>query len=156
MSGEGIIYLMRHADAVAGEVDAERALSERGRAQVSRVCETLRRAGGFSPAEIWHSPLVRARETAELLASGLGLQAPLKLVPGLEPDDDPAAIAARLSGLAESVALVGHEPHMGVLASLMVRGPGESPVYFPFPKAGVLALVRSGKEWRSEWRVRAP
>jgi phosphohistidine phosphatase len=150
------IYLMRHADAVSDEVDAERPLSAKGREQVARVCAALRAKGGFEPREIWHSSLRRSRETAELLAAGLGLGAPLVLKPGLGPDDDAHRFAAVLEEAAPGVAVVGHEPHLGVLACSMVHGPGTPPIFYPFPKAGVLSLARRPKGWRAEWLVRSP
>jgi phosphohistidine phosphatase len=151
-----MIYLMRHADAVSDEVNPVRPLSPKGREQVARVCAVLQKVPSFAPVEIWHSPLARSRETADLLAKGLGLQVPLILKPGLEPEDDPSNILSVLEGLEGDVAAVGHEPHLGVLASLMVHGPVRSGVYYPFPKAAVLALSRDGKRWRSEWLVRNP
>ena len=151
-----MIYLIRHADAVSAEEDPLRPLSAKGREQVARVCEHLRKAGGFAPAEVWHSPLSRARETAELLASGLGLDSPVVLRKGLEPDDDPSGVAAALGSEKRSVAVVGHEPHLGVLASIMARGPACGAAYFHFHKAGVLALGRRDGGWRAEWIVRSP
>jgi phosphohistidine phosphatase len=151
-----MIYLMRHADAVSDEVDPLRPLSARGREQVARVCATLEKKEKFEPSEIWHSSLVRSRETAGLLAQGLKLEAPLVLKRGIEPEDDPAKIAAELDSAAGNVAVVGHEPHLGVLASLMVHGPERSGIFYPFPKAAVLALSRDGKRWRSEWIARTP
>jgi len=149
-------YLIRHADAVSDEVNPARPLSERGREQVARVCGMLLKGGGFRPREIWHSPLVRSRETAELLAHGLGLSAPLVLTAGLEPDDDPAGISATLAAAAGDIAVVGHEPHLGVLSSLLVNGRDGAQAFFHFPKAGVLALSADGKRWRPEWLVRRP
>jgi phosphohistidine phosphatase len=151
-----MIYLMRHADALSDEVNPVRPLSNRGREQVARVCAALRKFPGFKPGEILHSSLERSRETAELLAHGLKLSAPLVPTKGIEPDDDPGKIAAVLEAGRGDVLVVGHEPFLGVLASLMVHGPQRSGVYFPFPKAGVLALSRDGKRWRSEWLVRSP
>ena len=151
-----MIYLIRHADAVSDEVDPARPLSARGREQVARVCGVLLKVPGFRPREIWHSPLVRSRETAELLAQGLGLSAPLVLAAGLEPDDDPAGTAATLAAAAGDLAVVGHEPHLGVLSSLMVNGREGAPIFFHFPKAGVLALSADGRQWRPEWLVRRP
>jgi phosphohistidine phosphatase len=151
-----MIFLMRHADAVSDEENPVRPLSRKGRDQVARVCAVLAKNPGFKPAEIWHSPLDRSRETAELLAKGLGLAAPLLLVPGVSPDDDPARIAAVLEAAKVDVAVVGHEPHLGVLASMMVHGPERPGVFYPFPKASVLALSREGRRWRSEWLVRSP
>jgi phosphohistidine phosphatase len=151
-----MIYLMRHADAVANDVDAVRALSPKGREQVAKVCAALSKVPSFRPVEIWHSPLLRSKETASLLAEGLGLSAPQLLKPGLEPDDDPGIIAAVLRDEQRDIAIVGHEPHLGVLSSMMVHGPKPGTIFFPFPKAGVLALARREKGWRSEWLVRAP
>jgi phosphohistidine phosphatase len=151
-----MIYLMRHADAVSDEEDPARPLSARGREQVGAVCAALRKRAAFRPAEIWHSPLARSRETAELLARGLGLPAPRVLKPGLEPDDNPEGMAGLLAAEARDIAVVGHEPHLGILAALMVEGPSHPPFFYPFPKAGVLALARRGKRWKSEWLVRSP
>lgn len=151
-----MIYLVRHADALSDEVNPERPLSPRGRDQVARVCAVLRKLPGFKLEEIWHSSLARSRETAELLVRGLCLAAPLVLTAGLEPDDDPGRIAAILNPKRTDIAVVGHEPHLGVLATLMVYGPERPGVFYPFPKAGVLALSHDGKRWRSEWVVRLP
>jgi phosphohistidine phosphatase len=151
-----MILLMRHADAVSDEVDAARPLSQKGRDQVARVCEALRKVPDIDPDQIWHSPLVRSRETAELLARGLGLKAPLVQAPGLEPENDPSRVAAALDTEMRDIVVVGHEPHLGVLASLMVHGPVRAGVYYPFPKAGVVALTRAGKGWKSQWLVRSP
>jgi phosphohistidine phosphatase len=149
-----MIFLMRHADAISDEVDPVRPLSPRGREQVARVCELLRPVAEFAPDEIWHSPLARSRETAALLAAGLKLAAPLEQRPGLEPDDDPRKVATILDAQERAVAVVGHEPLLGVLASLMVHGPRPG-VYYPFPKAAVLALTRGPGTWRSQWLVRS-
>jgi phosphohistidine phosphatase len=151
-----MIYLIRHADAVSDEVNPLRPLSAKGREQVSRVCGLLRRKAGPEPRAIWHSPLERSRETADLLARGIWLSAPLVLANGLEPDNDPSKIAAILGTEAGDLAVVGHEPNLGVLSSLLVHGPTRGTVYFPFPKAGVLALSPNGPRWKAEWLIRSP
>jgi len=151
-----MIYLMRHADAASEEEDPSRPLSAKGREQVARACAALGAARGFNPSEVWHSPLTRARETAELLAKGLKLSAPLVPTAGLRPNDDPAPIAAVLQSHKGDVAVVGHEPHLGVLSSMLVHGPDSTGVFHSFPKAGVLALSREGKHWRAVWLVRHP
>jgi phosphohistidine phosphatase len=151
-----MIYLMRHADAVSDEVDPLRPLSAKGRDQVDRVCRALRKGPVPAPAEIWHSPLARSRETAELMASGLGLAAPLLLRPGLTPDDDPGPVAAALRAETRDIMVVGHEPHLGVLASILVHGPRHRGVFFPFSKAALLGVSRKGEGWESAWLVRSP
>jgi len=151
-----MIFLIRHADAISDEVNPVRPLSPRGHEQVARVCEILGKQGSFAPAEFWHSPLARSRETATLLAKGLKLQVPVLLQPGLEPDDDPSGIAVLLKAQERDIAVVGHEPHLGVLASILVHGPRRAGVFYPFSKAGVLALTRGDKGWRAQWLVRSP
>ena len=150
------IYLMRHADAVSDEVDPERPLSAKGRDQVARVCAALRAKGGIDAREVWHSPLARSRETAQLLAQHLGLKAPLVQRGGISPDDDAVKFAGVLETQEPGLAIVGHEPLLGVLASFMVHGTERPAIFYPFPKAGVLALSRGPKGWRAEWLTRSP
>ncbi|HMD60269.1 MAG TPA: phosphoglycerate mutase family protein [Opitutaceae bacterium] len=151
-----MIFLIRHADAVSADEDPERPLSEKGRGQVAEVCRLLKADEAFSPSEIWHSSLARSRETAQLLARGLGLSAPLVPKPGLEPEDDPAEVAGAFASDGRDIAVVGHEPHLGALAALMSAGPGHPGMHVPFAKAGVLALSPKGALWRPEWLVRSP
>lgn len=147
-----MLYLIRHAEAVDTVPDHARALSERGRGQVRALARFLGRTQAFQPAEVWHSPLVRARETASLLAQELGLAAPVQPVAGITPEDDPRLIAARCGRLVQPLALVGHEPHLGALASLLVAGAPE-PVVFTMKKGAVLALEPAGRRWSVRWHV---
>src|SRR4051812_10692460 len=112
------LYLIRHAHAVDAADDAARELSKKGRDQAKALGKFMHEREIFAPAAIWHSPLLRARETAELLAKHARIAARVSETAGLLPEDDPAVIAsgvahARLS----SLALVGHEPFMSALAS---------------------------------------
>lgn len=151
--GDGmLLYLIRHAEAVDTVPDAGRVLSARGRHQVAVLAEFLRRAKAFRPAEVWHSPLVRARETAQLLVQELALPVALKQVAGITPEDDPQEIAQSLATLARPVALVGHEPHLSALASLLVAG-ATQPVVFAMKKGATLALERSGTRWAVRWHI---
>lgn len=117
------LYLVRHA--VAEERaprggDAERRLTAAGRKDFVRV------VAGFSRLEpdltrILTSPLVRARETAEILHDELPGPTPEEwslLSPGSSLD----RLLASLRNAGESIALVGHEPGLGRLLSLSVTG----------------------------------
>ena len=146
------LFLIRHAHAVDAEEDPARPLSNRGRKQVRVLAKFLSRSGVLRPAEIWHSSLQRSRETAELLARGLGLPVPLVEAPGLEPGDEPAMVARRLRTQEQSLALVGHEPHLSALASLLVAGRGEAPL-FVLKKCAVIALERDGARWQVRWQI---
>ena len=144
------VYLIRHAHAIEADEDATRPLSRRGLGQVRDLARFLKPEGVFAPAEIWHSPLVRSRQTAELLARHLRLETPLKLVPDLEPEDDPQRAARRLRAARHAVAVVGHEPHLSALASLLVAGKPSPPV-FVMKKSAVLALEGVGPYWMVRW-----
>jgi phosphohistidine phosphatase len=106
----------------------------------------------FQPEEVWHSALVRARETAQLLAQQLRLPAPLHEMPDLRPEDDPQAAARRIRQAHRPLAIVGHEPHLSALASLLVVGAAEPPA-FVFKKSAVLALEPDGRHWLVRWHL---
>lgn len=148
------LYLVRHAHALDGENDAARPLSHRGREQVRAMAALLSRGTAFQPAEIWHSPLARAAETASLLARELRSAARLREVPGLEPHDDPAALVPRINGLAIPVAIVGHEPHLSALATLLIDAGDDTPAVV-MKKCAILACERTGPRgrWMLRWLV---
>ena len=147
-----MLYLVRHAHALDAEVDPARPLSERGRKQVATLARFLQISGAFRPEEIWHSPLARARESAQLLALQLKLPAPLREMPDLQPEDDPAATARRLKVVRRPVAIFGHEPHLSGLASLLVAGAME-PTAFVFKKCTVLMLESYDGRWKVRWQI---
>lgn len=152
------VFLVRHSHALADSEDARRPLSPQGREITRKVAGFLKPSGAaVAVRAIWHSPLLRARETAELLAKELGLDVPLIETPGLLPENDPAAVADRLDDAGDPVMIVGHEPQLGALATALVCGKAK-PAAFEFKKTAVLALektdMRHKKSGRSLWQVR--
>ncbi len=146
------LYLIRHAHAIDGADDVARELSKKGRGQAKALGKFLRARDLFAPAALWHSPLVRARETAELLAEHAKLEAKLVETTGLLPEDDPSDIAGRLTRThLPALALVGHEPYMSALASLLVAD--EPTPCFAFRKGATLALEGVGRHWIVQWFV---
>ena len=143
------LHLIRHAHAEDTVPDEARRLSPRGRRQARALARRLRATGEFAPAEIWHSTLRRARETAELLAPAAP-GAPLREQTGLAPEDDPGAVVRRLARTRGPVAIVGHEPLLSALASQLVTGAAD-PVVFHVRKASALALTRVGRRWVVRW-----
>jgi phosphohistidine phosphatase len=143
------LHLIRHAHAEDTVPDEARRLSPRGRRQARALARRLRATGEFAPTEVWHSTLRRARETAELLAPAAP-EAIYRETTGLAPDDAPSAIARRLARARGPVAIVGHEPQLSALASLLVAGAAD-PVVFHVRKASALALTRSGRRWVVRW-----
>lgn len=160
MSRPGLrVWLVRHTHAVPGVDDARRELSPAGRAAAAVLGRHLRRRRALAGAQAcWHSPLVRARQTATGLLAALGGRLPRRAVAGLAPEDDPARIADRLERRRRGdLVLVGHEPQLGALATLLVRGRPAAGL-FELAKGAVLALERTARvhrrTGRRRWRVR--
>jgi phosphohistidine phosphatase len=126
------LYLVRHAEAAPGEPDALRPLTPEGRRQASRLAERLAEAD-LRPAAVLCSPLLRARETAEVLARPLALEpeADERLAPGATAEDVRAAVAGR----GGTVVVVGHQPDCGRIAADLTGGAEPA-----FPPAGVFEI----------------
>src|SRR4029450_4551837 len=90
------VYLVRHAEAEPGEPDELRTLSPHGRWQAKEVGEGFARRGR-RPGAVLPIPLLRARQTAEAIATEAGIAAEPdeRLAPGATPDDLRAVVAGR-------------------------------------------------------------
>lgn len=146
------LYLIRHAHALDGADDLARPLSPKGAKQVRALARRLRACDAFEADEIWHSPLRRAEETAVLLAQRLKSEARLASVGGLRPEDAANSILKRLDALRHPVAVVGHEPHLSALASLLVAGKA-APPRFVLKKCAALRLDRADGVWAVRWHI---
>jgi phosphohistidine phosphatase len=121
------VVLVRHGDAEAdvpeGMDDDARALTVRGRAILPSHFSALRDLVGPLDA-IWMSPLVRAVQTATLLAQALGFEGPLRSHRHLYPDSPVGAMEGILEFEgALTVALVGHQPTIGAFAAYLLGVP---------------------------------
>lgn len=135
--------LVRHGIAVERDewegVDADRPLTERGAKRVAQVAAGLKRLD-LHPTHIFSSPLVRAVETARILYAVLALPNPVNQREELLPDAACGRFATLLKDLPldSCVLCVGHEPHLGLLAGLLLTGkPSAS---FRFKKAGACMI----------------
>jgi phosphohistidine phosphatase len=146
-----IAYLVRHGDAVAASENPKRPLSQAGRAAVEEIAQ-LARERQVEVSVIYHSGILRAEETAEILANHLFPPSGVKAISGLLPDDDPSGGKAELEAAADPIMLVGHLPYMGRLASLLVRGDMEAPV-IEFPPAAMVCCSRVAAQWKIEWHL---
>ncbi len=146
------VCLIQHAKAINEEVDAARPLCEKGVADITKMASY---ASGLniSVTEIYHSPRLRAKQTAQILADYLRpLTGPTE-TDGLKPDDDPAIWAERLKTMTDNLMLVGHLPHLGKLASLLLCGDADKNVIF-FRMAGVVCLKRyENLAWSLQWMI---
>lgn len=114
------LYLLRHADALVNFNDAERPLSPKGWKQVTQLCGYLNKDLFENVVAIYHSPLLRALETAEGFKNGLELKMPLKIVESLVPGGNIVHAGAFFAKQESDVIAVGHNPHFEALVSYLI------------------------------------
>jgi phosphohistidine phosphatase len=115
------LYLLRHGEAEPHSTDdASRALTPKGRRDVRVVVELAMKAGTTVDV-VFTSPLVRAKETAQIAAEVMEVKRIVE-TRALLPDAVPASMWKELQKLPEShrVLLSGHEPSMSNLISFLL------------------------------------
>jgi phosphohistidine phosphatase len=142
MNGTIELYLVRHAIAEARGPewpdDAKRPLSDEGRGKMGKQAAGLDTLN-VRIEEILTSPLVRTRQTAEILAKGLSSRPKITDFPPLAPGHSikEALMALKDYEKRSRLALVGHEPGLGELLAALIGT--RNPVTF---KKGGVSLVK--------------
>ncbi len=120
------LYIIRHAIAVDEglpeyEDDSQRPLTDKGKKKMRQIARGLR-VLGVDFDLILSSPYVRAKETAEILAEVIKTKTDVAFSENLIPMGDPDLLISEMNEKynANSIALVGHEPHLTALISLLV------------------------------------
>jgi len=153
------LYLLRHAEAsYDAPTDDERELTPKGEDSIVKLCGRLKAKEFEGLSTICHSTLTRAKQTAELFRDGLGLDAGLKEIGGLAPMNDPTALTDQLVSSREDMMLVGHNPHLTILAGWLLAGDCGATM-IDFKKSGLLCLERGATptpdrpagEWILSW-----
>lgn len=122
------LYVLRHADAGdpgawSGD-DAARPLSPKGREQAERLA-TFLHGVRLSVDAVISSPKIRARETAEIVADGLGHAGQVRVDDRLASGVRPATVddVLRDAGFPARVVIVGHDPDFSALLAALVGAP---------------------------------
>ncbi len=138
------LYLIRHADAVPlGEggvtEDADRPLTPKGEDQAKKAGKGLERMG-MRPDVVVTSPLLRARQTADLLVGALGLPRPeIEVSEELAPDGKRRRLSRYIKDMGKAkVVLIGHQPDLGTLAAWLI---GSKKAQVEIAKAGVAHIT---------------
>jgi phosphohistidine phosphatase len=135
------IYLVRHGIAterIGGAVlnDSMRPLTDEGRTESRAVAHGLKKIN-VKPSFFVSSPLVRAKQTAEIFQEVLAGQSDVKICDALAPGGSPATLYRFLRELGnfQEIMLFGHEPDIGMLAATLLDAAQD--LQIPFKKAGV-------------------
>jgi phosphohistidine phosphatase len=150
------VYLAHHADAVGPDVDPQRPLSPDGRTHAERIAQRAKECG-VTPAAIWHSGKLRARQTAEAYWRACNPLAEFSAIRGLQPTDPPEWIRDRiaedsiersLGEGARAVMLVGHMPNLPKVLRLLTGNE-----LAEFPPHGLVALTADAGMWIERFRL---
>ena len=124
--------------AKTGEPEDKRPLTDKGRSRLKRIARGLHR--NIDTIEILAtSPLTRAVQTAEIIVQRYGNVAAV-VTDTLVPDKPLSALLDWLKGLddVDTVAVVGHEPHLSGLVSWLLSGKEQS--FIELKKGGAILL----------------
>ncbi len=154
------IFILRHGIAVdrgtpGSEKDSERPLTSKGKRQLRKSAAAMKKMK-LRFNLILSSPYERARRTAEIVAEELKLKKRLKFTDALKCEGDPAELIAEIARLKPTpgnLLLVGHEPYLSHLASLLACGNDDLAI--DLRKGGLCKLetenLRAGKCARLAW-----
>ena len=123
------LYVLRHGvaeDRGSAEYpsDDERPLTAKGGRRMARQAQGLRSLG-LSIDVIVSSPLVRAAQTAEIVREGLRVTGRVVTSNALAPNGSPSRLVSQLAtgySSADDVMVVGHEPYLSSLISVLATG----------------------------------
>ena len=137
------------------ENDADRPLIPKGERRLRSAAAAMEKLE-LSFDLILSSPFIRAKQTAEIVASELKLKKRVEFFDGLVPSGNPKALIHALNELKpapENVLLVGHEPYLSRLISLLVSGHADAVI--EMKKGGLCKLetteLRHGQCARLAW-----
>jgi phosphohistidine phosphatase len=149
------LYLIRHGLAEeqgdAWPDDTKRPLTDQGIARLRRAARSLVRLG-VSIDAVLTSPLVRTRQTAEIVAAAFAPHPAVVNVDALMPGGAPPAVAAEIekNSRRRRLAIVGHEPGIGELAAWLLGT--KNPI--EFKKGGMCRIDVDGATLRGGGALR--
>lgn len=148
-----VVYLLRHGKAGRPDPDKPRALTSRGKAEVTAVAEHFKRQH-LKVDTLWHSPKTRAVQTAQLFLKVLeDVSIAVEEKAGLIPEGDALEMCREIGGQRDkNLLVVTHLPLIEELAEFFAA---DSPrdLSFSFPTAGVAAFERKNGTWKQLWAL---
>ena len=145
------LFLIQHGEAKSKQEDPERPLTDEGVENIKKTAAFFKQSKELDL--IWHSGKKRAEQTAEILRHTWSNDVPIEICEGLAPNDDISIIKEKIeTAEQESIALVGHLPHLSRLTSELLTGNQEMEV-LRFKNAGIVCLLGEIQDWELEWMI---
>jgi len=143
------LYLIQHGQAFPEERDPQRPLSTEGEAETKKMANFLR-SKNIKLNCLWHSPKVRALQTAEIVSKSIS-SSEIRQRNDLNPLDPVDRLPQEIRSFNKDLMIVGHLPHLEKLASLLLSG-SENCELIAFKNSGVVCLEYSDK-WQICWMI---
>jgi phosphohistidine phosphatase len=147
-----LLYLVQHGEAKKKEEDPSRGLTVKGINDVEKVSGYMSELT-VQVDQIFHSGKLRAEQTADIFTESLKPVQGIAKTNGLLPLDNPSLFIEKLLSIESNIMLVGHLPHLGKLASLLLCGDTDK-YLVSFKMAGVVCLARDNNGlWSLQWMI---
>lgn len=157
------VYLVQHGESLEKEIDSTRPLSAKGQKDIHALAEFLSQHK-IQVSRIYHSGILRAQQTAEILASRIlnkdlnskdsRSSNAVSILKGLEPTDPVAPIAYEIESWDEDTLLAGHMPFMSKLVSKLTIKDDLNPVVNYEPGSIVCLEKIEQTKWLIRWMIR--
>jgi len=142
------LLILRHAEAVELGTDGitkdgDRPLTPEGIKKMEKAAEGMQQMG-LDLDLILTSPLLRAVQTAEIVARKLRIQEKMRRTNNLAPSGNQSKLIAEIQGdkqPIQQVLIVGHEPDLSRLVSVLISG--HNNITINFKKASLLRVNTS-------------
>lgn len=147
------LYCMRHGEACSADVDPQQALTVQGQKDVAAVGLFLR-SKSFHIDHILHSPKLRARQTAELIAKIVPASQITETNQLLGHDSALEPLIEMIRSLGEDTLLVSHLPFIGHLVQTLLVGKVQHHSMINY-QPGTLVCLKLCHEhhWLLDWVV---
>lgn len=141
---------MQHGEAAPESVDASRPLTLKGKNDLLKVASFMRQAR-VRVDEVWYSPKLRAKQTAEIVAKEINLT---KLIEQnwLKPNDPIDFALTEIQKKKAAVLITGHLPFIQKLASFLLSEAQDKELIKFVP--GSVMFLEGGKfSWQVAWMI---
>jgi phosphohistidine phosphatase len=146
------LYLVQHGEACAKNINPERPLTVQGKADIERLTAFLNQAG-VKVERVIHSGKLRARQTAEIMASRIAPGVKPEESGMLNPNDNPKAFDWQSESWSSDMLVVGHLPFLASLVSHLLVDDVDRFIV-DFQPGSIVCLEHVDKQWQLDWMIR--
>jgi len=147
-----LLIVMRHAEALSKEEDPYRALSEFGKIDSNLIGRFIKRAQ-MDITTIYHSPKLRSKQTAEIVADCLSLNDKIEQLACLDAAADFKDLRKGIEDLSENSLIVGHLPNVGLLSDYLLGKKSTPASALHLPTASAACFTNEMGYWALQWLI---